>query len=51
MEKILRDQKGTEAVTDAPAVLEHLFQVEYPGMVRLAFTQNVLATIRFGPAS
>jgi len=38
MEKILRDSKGTKAVTDAPAVLEHLFQVEYPGMVRLAFT-------------
>jgi RNA polymerase sigma factor (sigma-70 family) len=38
MEKILRDKEGTKAVTDNPAVLEHLFQVEYPGMVRLAFT-------------
>ncbi len=35
MEKILRD---AETVADETEVLEHLFQVEYPGMVRLAYT-------------
>ena len=35
MEKTLT---GIEPVADGPEVLEHLFQVEYPGMVRLAFT-------------
>lgn len=35
MEKILT---GIEPVADGPEVLERLFQVEYPGMVRLAFT-------------